>query len=78
MHYYQLGQIIEEQVKAKKYLSEYQKKAAWRTFYIFESLGNSQIAQTKRITVKDLTRLKKEEFLKAREESKQIFLEIKK
>jgi len=28
MHYYQLGQIIEEQVKAKKYLSEYQKKAA--------------------------------------------------
>ena len=75
-YYFYLGKLLEEDPKAKKYLTNYQRKIARRTYYIFEPLTHWQIGRTKALQPRHLHQMTNQQYLEARQEAIRIRTEL--
>ena len=75
-YYFYLGKLLNEDSKAKKYLTPYQRKIARRTYYIFESLTYWQIGRTKALQPRHLHQILNQQYLEARQEAIRIQTEL--
>src|SRR3989337_1259249 len=75
-YYFYLGKLLEEDPKARKYLTDYQRKIARRTYYIFEPLTHWQIGRTKTLQPRHLHQITNQQYLEARREAIRIRTEL--